>query len=224
MRTAGLLGGMSWESTLEYYRAINAGVMQALGGLHSAPLVLHSFDFHEIERLQHAGDWDRLAECLSLAARNLEGAGADFLLICTNTMHKVAPAVEAAVSIPLLHIADATAAVLRADGAETVGLLGTAFTMEQDFYRGRLSHHHGYPVLVPGPEDRQTVHRVIYEELCKENSFPAPGNVSWKSSKSWPIGGRKQSSSGAPRSDSWSARTIPQSHSSIRPGSTRSRP
>jgi aspartate racemase len=135
-------------------------------------LVLHSFDFHEIERLQHAGDWDRLAECLSLAARNLEGAGADFLLICTNTMHKVAPAVEAAVSIPLLHIADATAAVLRADGAETVGLLGTAFTMEQDFYRGRLSHHHGYPVLVPGPEDRQTVHRVIYEELCKGKLLP----------------------------------------------------
>jgi hypothetical protein len=139
MRTIGLIGGMSWESTLIYYRHINELVKLRLGGLHSARILLHSVDFHEIEQFQHAGDWQAAGELLAVAARSLETAVADFLLICTNTMHKVAPAVEAAISIPLLHIADATAARIKQSGVRKVGLLGTRFTMEEDFYRG-LSH------------------------------------------------------------------------------------
>jgi aspartate racemase len=166
MKTIGLLGGMSWESTLVYYRAINAGVKARLGGLHSAKIVLHSVDFEPIERLQHAGDWQGTAEILVNAARSVQAAGADFLLICTNTMHKVAPEIEAAIRIPLLHIADATAVRLQSEGVETVGLLGTAFTMEQTFYKDRLSEKYGLRVLVPNDEDRALVHRVIYEELC----------------------------------------------------------
>ena len=166
MKTIGLLGGMSWESTLGYYRAINEGVKDALGGLHSAKIVMYSVDFEPIEQLQRAGDWDATAEILSEAAKGIQAAGADFLLICTNTMHKVAAEVEAAVDIPLLHIADATAEILVAEGIRTVGLLGTAFTMEQDFYKGRLTGSHGLQVLVPGEADRAIVHRVIYQELC----------------------------------------------------------
>ncbi len=166
MKTIGLLGGMSWESTVTYYQAINQGVKQALGGLHSARVVLHSVDFAPIERLQHLGDWDGAAGILSRAAMGVQSAGADFLVICTNTMHKVAPAIEAAIDIPLLHIADATAEVLLRDGAQKVGLLGTAFTMEQDFYKGRLRDRHGLQVLVPGRADRELVHRVIFDELC----------------------------------------------------------
>ena len=166
MKTIGLLGGMSWESTLVYYRAINEGVKARLGRLHSARIVLHSVDFEPIERLQHAGDWQGTAEILVDAARSVQDAGADFLLICTNTMHKVAPEIEAAIDIPLLHIADATAQGLESDGIETVGLLGTAFTMEQRFYKERLSEKYGLRVLVPNDEDRALVHRVIYEELC----------------------------------------------------------
>ena len=166
MKTIGLIGGMSWESTIPYYRLINEGVKQRLGGLHSARLVLFSVDFAEIERLQHASEWDAAGAVLVKAAQSLEAAGADCVVICTNTMHKVAPAVEAAVRIPLLHIADATAAAIRAAGIQTVGLLGTRFTMEQDFYVGRLTQRHGLSVLIPEAEERETVHRVIYEELC----------------------------------------------------------
>jgi len=166
MKTIGLLGGMSWESTLPYYRQINEQVRARLGGLHSARLVLYSVDFHDIERMQHAGLWDEAGAMLAAAARSLELAGADCLVLCTNTMHKVAPAIEAAVRIPLLHIADATAAAVRAAGMRSVGLLATRFTMEQDFYRGRLAERHGLDVLVPEPEEREFVHRVIYDELC----------------------------------------------------------
>ena len=166
MKTIGLLGGMSWESTLTYYRAVNEGVKQRLGGLHSAKIVLYSVDFDPIEKLQHSGDWDGTAEILSDAARRIEAGGADFLLICTNTMHKVADRVAAAVKIPLLHIADATGEVLRKAGIQRVGLLGTAFTMEQDFYKGRLAEQYGLDVLIPDETDRRRVHEVIYKELC----------------------------------------------------------
>lgn len=172
MKTIGLLGGMSWESTLGYYKAINQGVKQALGGLHSAKIAMVSVDFEPIEQLQHAGDWDGTARILTQAAQNVEAAGADFLLICTNTMHKVAPEISAALQIPLLHIADATAEVLKKEGIKTVGLLGTAFTMEQDFYKGRLMDRHGVNVIVPEVEDREIIHRVIYEELCLGKTEP----------------------------------------------------
>lgn len=166
MKTIGLLGGMSWESTVGYYRAINEVVKNTLGGLHSAKIAMYSVDFEPIEKLQHVGDWKGTAIILSEAARSVESAGADFLLICTNTMHKVAPEIEKAIKIPLLHIADATAEVLSHEGIKTVGLLGTAFTMEQDFYKGRLSEHYGLNVLVPGKEYRQVIHNIIYQELC----------------------------------------------------------
>ena len=166
MKTIGLLGGMSWESTLTYYRAINEGVRKRLGGLHSAKIVLYSVDFDPIEQLQHRGDWEATGEILSHAARCIQSGGADFLLICTNTMHKVADQVAAAVSIPLLHIADATGEALRQAGIHRVGLLGTAFTMEQDFYRGRLADKYGLNVLIPDRKDREQVHNVIYQELC----------------------------------------------------------
>jgi len=166
MKTIGLLGGMSWESTVGYYRAINEGVKNTLGGLHSAKIAMYSVDFEPIEKLQHAGDWKGTAIILSEAARSVESAGADFLLICTNTMHKVAPEIEKSIKIPLLHIADATGEVLVHEGIKTVGLLGTAFTMEQDFYKGRLSENYGLNVLVPNEEDRQIVHKIIYQELC----------------------------------------------------------
>lgn len=166
MRTIGLLGGMSWESTESYYRALNDGVKQALGGFHSAKIAMVSVDFAEIETLQRDGRWDAAGEALAAAARQIERAGADFLLIATNTMHKVAPQVEAAIDIPLLHIADATAESLVADGITRVGLLGTRFTMEQDFYKQRLSEHYGIDVIVPDDTQREHVHRVIFEELC----------------------------------------------------------
>lgn len=166
MKTIGLLGGMSWESTESYYRLINEGVKARLGGLHSAKIAMVSVDFEEIEQLQHSGDWKATATILSDAAQRIEAAGADFLLICTNTMHKVAPEIEQAIAIPLLHIADATARHVRDAGIETVGLLGTSFTMEQEFYRGRLADKHGIRVLVPDKADRDLVHAVIYNELC----------------------------------------------------------
>ncbi|MFI1397331.1 aspartate/glutamate racemase family protein [Streptomyces sp. NPDC020681] len=165
MRTIGLIGGMSWESSAEYYRLLNELVRDRLGGLHSARCVLHSVDFAEIEELQVAGDWERAGEILAEAGRGLEAAGADLLLICTNTMHKVADQVADAVGIPLLHLGDATATAVRSAGLSRVGLLGTAFTMEQDFYRDRLASH-GLTVLTPDAEGRAEVHRVIYEELC----------------------------------------------------------
>ncbi|MGL6409705.1 aspartate/glutamate racemase family protein [Aeromonas veronii] len=166
MKCIGLLGGMSWESTVSYYQALNRGVRAQLGGLHSARVLLNSVDFAEIERLQHAGDWPATARLLAAEARKLQDGGADFLLIGTNTMHKVAPEIEAAIDIPLLHIADATAAKLRADGITRVGLLGTRFTMEQDFYKGRLQERFGLAVLVPDEAGRERVHRIIYDELC----------------------------------------------------------
>ncbi len=166
MKTIGLLGGMSWESSLEYYRLINQNVSKVLGGLHSAKIILNSIDFAPIEQLQHKGDWEEMAVILSREAQSIESAGADFLLICTNTMHKIASEIEKSIKIPLLHIADATAEALIREGIKTVGLLGTAFTMEQDFYKVRLSKNHGLNVIVPNERDRQTVHGVIYQELC----------------------------------------------------------
>ncbi|MBB4862763.1 aspartate racemase [Pseudomonas nitritireducens] len=166
MKTIGLIGGMSWESTIPYYRQINERIKEKLGGLHSAKIALYSVDFHEIERLQHAGDWDAAGRLLAAAALALKAAGADFLVLCTNTMHKVAPAIEVAVDIPLLHIADPTAEAIQAAGVSTVGLLGTRFTMEQAFYKDRLVEKYGLKVLTPDEADRQVVHRIIYEELC----------------------------------------------------------
>ena len=165
MKTIGLLGGMSWESTELYYRTINEETKRLRGGLHSAPIVMVSVDFQPIEELQNQGAWEAMGELLAREARNIEAAGADFLLICTNTMHKVAPQVEAAIEIPLLHIADATAERVRGAGLSTVGLLGTRFTMEQAFYRERLESH-GLRVLIPPANDREVVHRTIYDELC----------------------------------------------------------
>jgi len=166
LQIIGLIGGMSWESTVPYYRQINETVKEHLGGLHSARVILYSLDFHEIERLQHTGNWQAAGAVLADAARALEAAGADFVVLCTNTMHKVAPAIEAAVRIPLLHIADPTADEIKNSGFSTVGLLGTRFTMEQAFYKDRLHERHGLTVIVPAPPDREVIHRVIYEELC----------------------------------------------------------
>lgn len=165
MKTIGLIGGMSWESTVSYYRLINGEIKVRLGGLHSAKILLYSVDFHGIEQLQRIGDWETAGDMLAEVARKLESAGADFLVLCTNTMHKVAPAIEAAVRIPLLHVVDATALEIKAAGFSTVGLLGTRFTMEQAFYADRLVQH-GLKVLTPDKQDRDIVHRVIYEELC----------------------------------------------------------
>ncbi|WP_026120308.1 aspartate/glutamate racemase family protein [Nocardiopsis potens] len=164
MLRIGLIGGMSWESSALYYELINEAVKERLGGLHSARAVLASVDFAEIERMQSAGAWDEAGEALADEARRLEAAGADLIVLCTNTMHKVAGAIEAAVGIPLLHLGDVTAEAVRAAGLGTVGLLGTRFTMEQDFYRDRMAGH-GLTVLVPEEEDRADVHRIIYEEL-----------------------------------------------------------
>ena len=167
MKTIGLLGGMSWESTVSYYQTINRVVGKHLGGLHSAKILLYSVDFHDVEQLQHAGRWVESGELLSNAARGLQSAGAEFLVLCTNTMHRVAPQVESSVSIPLLHIADATADRISSAGLTRVGLLGTRFTMEQEFYRGRLEERHDLKVVVPPERDRESVHRIIYEELCR---------------------------------------------------------
>lgn len=166
MKIIGLIGGMSWESTVPYYRQINEEIKRHLGGFHSAKVVLYSVDFHEIEQLQRSGDWDAAGAMLADAARALESAGANFVVLCTNTMHKVAPAIEAAVRIPLLHIADAVAEQIKNAGLSSVGLLGTRFTMEQAFYKDRLLERHGLKVLVPDRQDREIIHRTIYEELC----------------------------------------------------------
>ena len=166
MRTIGLIGGMSWQSTVPYYRTINEVVGRRLGGLHSAKIALYSVDFHEIEEMQRDGRWAESGERLADAARAVRRAGADFLVLCTNTMHKLAAQIEAAVDVPLLHIADATAARVEAAGVARVGLLGTRFTMEEEFYRGRLESRHGLTVIVPARDRREVVHRVIYGELC----------------------------------------------------------
>jgi len=166
MQTIGMIGGMSWESSLEYYRILNETVKERLGGLHSAKCILYSVEFAEIEALQHAGRWDEAAQVMVEAGQSLERAGADLLVLCTNTMHKLADQIEAGVSIPLLHIADATADVVKTAGIHRVGLLGTRYTMEQDFYRGRLVEKHGLEVVIPEEAEREIVHRVIYDELC----------------------------------------------------------
>ncbi|WP_122893104.1 aspartate/glutamate racemase family protein [Arcobacter peruensis] len=166
MKTIGLLGGMSWESTALYYKQINEQIKKELGSLHSAKVVIYSVDFDEIEKLQHIGAWDKTAEILSNAAKNIENANADFLLICTNTMHKVVDSIEKNINIPILHIADATAKVLQKDGIRKIGLLGTAFTMQEDFYKKRISENFDIEVIVPSLEDIQIVHKIIYEELC----------------------------------------------------------
>lgn len=166
MKVIGLIGGMSWESTVPYYRLVNEAVRARLGGLHSARLILYSVDFHDIERMQSVGDWDAAGRTLGQAARSLQAAGAEFIVLCTNTMHKVAAAIEDAVDLPLLHIADPTAQAILAAGHTRVGLLGTRFTMEQGFYRDRLSSRWGLQPVVPSPIRREHVHRIIYDELC----------------------------------------------------------
>lgn len=166
MKTIGMIGGMSWESSIEYYRIINQTIRDKLGGLHSAKSVIYSVDFAEIETLQHQGKWDQATRMMIDVAKNVERGGADFVIICTNTMHKMANDVQQAIDIPLLHIADATAEKIKAQGLNKVGLLGTKFTMEEDFYRGRLVDQHGLEVIIPDDRQREVVHRVIYDELC----------------------------------------------------------
>ncbi|HEC1650080.1 aspartate/glutamate racemase family protein [Yersinia massiliensis] len=166
MKILGLIGGMSWESTIPYYRMINQQVKEQLGGLHSAKIILYSVDFHEIEQLQAKGDWQTAAQVLSDAAVSLKRAGAEVVVVCTNTMHKVADDIEAASGLPLLHIADATAAQIKHQGIRKIGLLGTRYTMEQDFYRGRLTEKHDIEVITPDSADREIINRIIYEELC----------------------------------------------------------
>ena len=166
MKIIGLIGGMSWESSLEYYRIINEGVKEKLGGLHSAKSIMYSVDFEQIEQLQHQGNWEELTNIMIQAAKHVERGGADFLLICTNTMHKMAVDIRDNIDIPLLHIADATADRIKQKGLKRVGLLGTMFTMEQDFYKGKLVEEHGIDVIIPDEEERRIVHDVIYNELC----------------------------------------------------------
>ena len=176
MKTIGLLGGMSWESTETYYRAINEGVKEKLGGLSSAKICLYSVNFDEIEKLQYSGNWLETAVILSDAAKRIKACGADFLVICTNTMHKVVSEIEANSKLPVLHIADATAEQIKAKSFNHVGLLGTKFTMEQDFYKGRLSEQHEIEVVVPKQADREIVHRIIYNELCRGRINPDSRN------------------------------------------------
>ncbi|QKE28883.1 aspartate/glutamate racemase family protein [Arcobacter acticola] len=166
MKTIGLLGGMSWESTALYYKLINEEIKKQLGGLHSAKVVIYSIDFDEIEKLQHCGNWDETAVILSEAAKNIQNASADFLLICTNTMHKVAPEIKKNIDIPILHIADATGKKLQEENIEKIGLLGTAFTMKQDFYKERINNNFNIEVIIPNELDMNIVHKIIYEELC----------------------------------------------------------
>lgn len=173
MKTIGLIGGMSWESSLEYYRIINEFVRDKLGGLHSAKIVMVSFNLAEIATLQNEGNWDAAAQLLIGAAQRLEKAGADVLVICTNTMHKVADPVQKNVRIPLLHIVDATAEEIKTRGLKKVGLLGTKFTMEQDFYRKKLTDQHGLEVIVPAEDERHIVNHVIYDELCRGQVKPS---------------------------------------------------
>jgi aspartate racemase len=166
MKTIGLIGGMSWESTLEYYRIMNEAVKEKLGGFHSAKIVMYSVDFAEVEDMQHRGEWDRAAVLLADAARRVQAAGADFALLATNTMHRVYDEVRGAIHIPVLHIADVTGREITGRGLARVGLLGTRFTMEQEFYKGKLARDHGLEVLVPGEDERRAIHAILYDELC----------------------------------------------------------
>lgn len=169
MKTIGLIGGMSWESSLEYYRIINEKIKQELGGLHSAQSLMYSVDFEEIKNLQHEGKWDELTTIMIDAAKRLEKGGADMIVICTNTMHKMANEVQESINLPLIHIADTTAQAIKDLNLKKIALLGTKFTMEQDFYKGRLTEKHGIEVIVPNDEDRDMVHKIIYNELCLGN-------------------------------------------------------
>ncbi len=166
MKTIGLIGGMSWESSLEYYRIINETVKEKLGGFHSAKIIMYSLDFEEVEKLQHQGKWDEATELMIDAALRIEKAGADFIVICTNTMHKMAEEVQKRINTPLLHIVDATAEKIKDRGLRKVGLLGTRFTMEEDFYKGRLLRKHGIEVIIPEEEGRRIIHDILYKELC----------------------------------------------------------
>lgn len=166
MKTIGLIGGMSWESSLEYYRIINETVKEKLGGFHSAKSIMYSVDFEEVEELQHEGKWDEATELMIDAAQRVERGGADFVIICTNTMHKMAEEVQKSIRIPLLHIADATAEKINEQGLNKVGLLGTKFTMEEDFYKQRLREKHGIEAIIPDERERQIVHDILYSELC----------------------------------------------------------
>lgn len=165
MKTIGLIGGMSWESSIEYYRIINEITKKKLGGLHSAKSMMYSVDFAEVEILQHQDRWVEAAKMLIDAAKNLENGGADFIVLCTNTMHKIADDIQTNIKIPFLHIADATAQLVKNSGIQKIGLLGTRFTMEEDFYKGRLLQNHGLNVSVPNSQEREIIHRVIYDEL-----------------------------------------------------------
>jgi aspartate racemase len=176
MKTIGLIGGMSWESSLEYYRILNILVKEKLGGFHSAKCVMYSVDFEEIEKLQHKGKWDELTKLMIDAAQRVERAGADCVVICTNTMHKMAPEVQSNINIPLLHIADVTAEEIKNRGQKMVGLLGTKFTMEQDFYKGRLIQEHGIHVVIPDEEQRKAVHHILYDELVQGEISDASKN------------------------------------------------
>jgi aspartate racemase len=166
MKTIGLIGGMSWESSVEYYKMINEAVRAKLGGFHSAKSIMCSVDFAEIEALQHQGRWNEATQILIATAKCVEAGGADFVILCTNTMHKVADEVQKQIRIPIVHIADATAQAIKAEGFKKVGLLGTKFTMEEDFYKGRLSQKHNLEVVIPDEEGREVVHKIIYDELC----------------------------------------------------------
>ena len=173
MKTIGLIGGMSWESSVEYYRIINEAVRDRLGGVHSGKSLMLTVDFAEIETLQQEGRWDEATQAMIRAAQQLQAGGAECVLICANTMHKMADEVQSAVDIPLIHIADATAAAVKKHGLHKVGLLGTRYTMEEDFYKGRLAHKHGLEVVIPGADDRTIIHNVIYDELVVGKVNPA---------------------------------------------------
>ena len=223
-KVIGLIGGMSWESSAEYYRIINERIRDRLGGLHSARCLMWSFDFAQVEALQRAGRWDAATVLMIEAAQRLERGGADFVLICTNTMHRMAAEVQAAIALPLLHIADPTAERIQAAGLRRVGLLGTAFTMEQDFYKGRLTGRHGLEVLVPDDEGRAMVHRVIYDELVQGRAEPASRQVYRKVITGLWSEVRRQLSWAAPRSCCWSApKTAPCRSSIPRPSMPRLR-
>lgn len=191
MKTIGLLGGMSWESTIPYYRLINEGVKQRLGGLHSAQILLHSVDFHEIELCQSRGEWDKAGDILAQAALGLQQAGAEGIVLCTNTMHKVAEAIESACDVPFLHIADATGRAIQKQQMSNVALLGTRYTMEQDFYRGRLQTEFGISTLIPEADDRQKINQIIFDELCLGEFSEASRDYYRASSTNWRNRGRK---------------------------------
>ena len=177
MKTIGLIGGMSWESSIEYYRIINETVREKLGGLHSARNVMYSVDFADIETLQHQNRWEEATQLMIEAAQHVQNGGADFVLICTNTMHKMAEDVQKNLNIPLIHIADATAQAIKNKGLTRIGLLGTRFTMEEQFYRGRLESKYGLTVLLPAEDDREIIHRIIYDELCLGEVKPSSKEI-----------------------------------------------